>query len=89
MKHLRHQNRKKEVYEGDFVIHSGLLGDFWGGKGAKGTDHSYLRVKQELWGPTNNSEVGAGRVQGGCEEGARRARGGCNEGAGRVQGGCG
>ena len=35
MKHLRHQSRKKEVYESDFVMHRAPLGDFWREGGAK------------------------------------------------------
>ena len=28
MKHLGHQNRKKDVYDGDMVVYSGTIGDF-------------------------------------------------------------
>ena len=35
MKHLGHQNRKKDVYDGDMVVYSGTMGDFWGVMGAK------------------------------------------------------
>ena len=52
------------------------LGDF-------GRERGAMRVKKELGEPTNNSEVGARRVQGGCKEGARRVQGGCKEGARR------
>ena len=35
MKHLGHQNRKKDVYDGDMVVYSGTMGDCWGVMGAK------------------------------------------------------
>ena len=35
MKHLGHQNRKKDVYDGDMVVYSGTIGDFWGVMGTK------------------------------------------------------
>ena len=35
MKHLGHQNCKKDVYDGDMVVYSGTMGDCWGVMGAK------------------------------------------------------
>ena len=29
MKHLGHQNRKKDVYDGDMVVYSGTMGHCW------------------------------------------------------------
>ena len=77
MKHLRHEIRKDEVYEGDLVLHSATLGGLWGGKrGKRGGEKGVRR-------PTCKAQP----VQGGCKEGARRVQGGCKEGARRVQGG--
>ena len=71
MKHLRHQSRKKELYEGDLVIHSGLLGDFWGGKGAKGEGQK--RSGDQLARP-GKCKDGARIVQGGSRETSSRGR---------------
>ena len=74
MKHLGHQNRKKDVYDGDMVVYRGIMGDFWGVMGAK---------REAKGGQTTNLHLpeSARRVRGGRKEGARRVQGGCKEGA--------
>ena len=64
MKHLRHQSRKKEVYESDLVMHRAPLGDFWRERGQK---------RRGKVGPATNLQgpAGARRVQGGCEYGSK------------------
>ena len=62
MKHLRHQDRKEEVYECDLATHRGPLGDFWGAKGGQKGPGDQLAE--------------ASVVQRGCKEGTRRVQGG-------------
>ena len=64
MKHLRHQDRKEEVYECDLATHRGPLGDFWGEKGSQ---------KRPGNQPAECGE-GAERVQRGCREGAKMVK---------------
>ena len=78
MKHLRHQSRKKEVYEIDLVMHRAPLGDFWRERGQIGGGKWVRR-------PTCKAQP----VQGGCRESARRVQGGCRDGARMVRGWCG
>ena len=56
MKHLRHQSRKKEVYESDLVMHRARLGDFWREMGQK---------RRGKAGPATNLQgpAGARRLQ--------------------------
>ena len=79
MKHLGHQNRKKDVYDGDMVVYSGTMGDFWCVMGAK-------RETKEGQATNLHLPESARRVRGGCEEGTRMVRGGCGDGARIVQG---
>ena len=67
MKHLRHQSHKKKVYDGDLLIHSGLLVDFWGGKGAKGEGQ---KGSGDQLARPGKCRDGAGMVQGWCSNGA-------------------
>ena len=51
MKHLRHQSRKKEVYESDLVMHRAPLGDFWRERG---------QTRRAKVGPATNLQGPAG-----------------------------
>ena len=68
MKHLGHQNRKKDVYDGDMVVYSGTIGDFWGVMGAK-------REAKEGQATNLHLPESAGRPQGDRKETARRLQG--------------
>ena len=72
MKHLGHQSRKKEVYDGDMVVYSGIMGDFWGGNGG---EKGGKRGPGDQLARPGRCREGAGRLQGGCREGARRVQG--------------
>ena len=63
MKHLGHQNREKDVYDGDMVVYSGTIGYFWGVKGAK---------REAKEGQATNLQAHGGR-----REVARRPQGWC------------
>ena len=67
MKHLGHQNRKKIVYDGDMVVYRGIMGDFWGGMGAK-------REAKEGQATNLHLPETAGRPQVDRRDGARRLR---------------
>ena len=72
MKHLGHQNRKKDVYDGYMVVFGGTMGDFWGVMGAK-------REAKEGQATNLHLPESARRVRGGCKEGARRVQGWCKD----------
>ena len=76
MKHLGHQNREKDVYDGDMVVYSGTIGYLWGAMGAK-------REAKEGQATNLHLPESARKVRGGCEEGAGRVQGWCKDGARR------
>ena len=79
MNHLWHHNRKKNVYDGDMVVYSGTMGDFWGVMGAK-------REAKEGQATNLHLPESARRPRGDRKETARRPQGWCREGARMVQG---
>ena len=83
MKHLGHQNREKDVYDGDMVVSSGTMGDFWGVMGAK-------REAKEDQGGEKGGKRGPGdqlSAAGMTEDGPRMGRGWARDGPGMMQGG--
>ena len=76
MKHLGHQNREKNVYDGDMVVYRGTMGDFWGVIGAK-------REAKEGQATNLQAPESARRPRGGCRDGARLVQGWCRDGARR------
>ena len=71
MKHLGHQNRKQDVYDGDMVVYSGTMGDLWGVMGARREAKEGQATNLQAQG--GRREV-AGRSQGDRKDGARRPR---------------
>ena len=71
MKHLGHQNRKKDVYDGDMMVYRGTMGDFWGVMGAKREAKEGQATNLHL--PGDRRET-ARRPQGWCKETSSIAR---------------
>ena len=78
MKHLGHQNRKKDVYDGDMVVYSGTMGDLWGVMGAKNEakegQATNLHLPESARRPQGDRREIARRPQGDRKDGARRPR---------------
>ena len=69
MKHLGHQNHKKDIYDGDMVVYRGTMGDFWGVMRAK-------REAKECPAINFQPRGGPGMGQGWARDGPRMAQGG-------------